>query len=187
MKKSFTLLFALAAMTLTNNAKAEVFEEWNGIDKIEILQDIDVSEAKTIYLINENELTYKNGKKDPKQDAVVAKFAKYVKCELEDVYRKTKIEIVEPGTEAPADGILIEFGMKDIDWGSAALRQLGPIGTGGMHCKFVVKITNQNGEVCFAKHERYQSTVFTSAKGPAVVERFSKTFTEDLITILENL
>lgn len=187
MKKFFLLMATVFGMSFANEANAEVYKDWNGIDVVTVTQDVDVQEAKTIYLVNDNNLTYKKGKQDPKQDAVVAQFPGKVKAAIEAEFTNAKVEIVDSEASVPADGLLVKFGMTSIDWGNAAVRQLTVPGLGGMHCTLEVAVTNPKGQVCKAVHERYQSTVISSAKGPNVVKRFSEAFTDDILTILKNL
>lgn len=188
MKKSLLLMVSLFAMGLANNANAqETKKNWHGIDEITISQDIDVDDAKTIYLINENNLTYKSDKPNPKQDEVEANFPSMVKEAIEKEFDDAKVEILKAGAAVPDDGILIWFGITEIGWGSKAVRVLTVPGAGGMSAIFKVKVTNGKGEVCNAEHRRYQSTALTSAKGHKVVNRFQEAFTRDLVTILKNL
>ena len=188
MKKIFALVALMASLLTVSNADAETFTDWHDLDEVTINQDIEANDAKTIYLVVNNNRNYKDDKQDEKQDAAYDDFGEMMQKTVQKAYKGAKVELV---ANAPAnlsgEDLVLTFGFKTINWGSAAARQMLGFGLGDIKGTFGLTVSNSRGTVCEVTHKRNHNTTFASAKGHKVINAFEKAFVEDTLTVLKNL
>jgi len=180
----FTLLLGCALSSL--NCQAEEFEDWNGIDKVCIEQKVDLNTCK-VYVYGHSTAEMKNQNNVEKQQAAFKELPETLAKALKEAFPKASVVTVSSTEEVPADGLLIDACLTEINWGSGALRQTVGFGAGNIHAYYKVQVTNAEGVVCKLENHRFHDTTFKSAKGAPVIKTFNKALAKDAITLLKEI
>ncbi|GEM_PF-4486927 len=186
MMKKILFTFLLGCALFSLNCQAEEFENWNGIDKVCIEQKVDVNTCK-VYVYGHSTAEMKNDKKVEKQQAAFKELPETLADALKEAFPKATIVTVNNIEEAPADGLLIDACLTEINWGSGALRQWVGFGAGNIHAYYEVEVTNAEGVVCKLENHRFHDTTFNSAKGAPVIKAFNKAIAKDVIALLKEV
>lgn len=184
MKKIFYTAFLAVLACL--NVQAEDFKGWHGIDEATVEQYIDVETCK-VYVVARATAEMKNQNNVSKQQAAFDELGQTIVQELKKAFPKASFQLIADAKEAPADAMLIEACLDEINWGSGALRQVVGMGAGNIHGRYSVKVSNANGLVCAFKNHRFHDTTFSSAKGPAVIKVYNQALVKDLIVALREI
>lgn len=184
MKKIFA--FAMAIVLAVATVNAEVFTSWNGIDRANVEQQIDIDNTD-VYIYAHHSAERKNDHQIEKQEAAFDELGTTLQKQLKGAFGHTNFIVINSLSEAPAGATVIDANLTDIDWGSGALRQTVGFGAGSISATYDVTITNGQGLVCQFNNRRFHDTTFSSAKGAAVIKVYNKAIATDLITALKAL
>ena len=179
----FTMVFAVAALM---SGQAENFSGWHGIDEVTIEQHVDAA-ACNMYVVAQSKAQMKNQNQVKKQQAALDELGETVVSELRRAFPHASIQLITDAKDAPADALLIEACLEEIDWGSGALRQVVGMGAGNISGIYSAKVSNANGLVCSFRNRRFHDTTFSSAKGAAVIKVYNKALAKDVAVALEAL
>ena len=183
MKKIFTLIVVslMAAMT----CQAEELQV-SGIDYVNAGQRIDLDTCD-VYIVPVVYAEKKNNHQAAKQQAAFDELGKTILSQLKGTYRKASYKVIDDVKEAPAGATIIEACLKEIDWGSGALRQVVGFGAGSISGRYNIKVSNASGLVVELENRRIHDTTFSSAKGAAVIKVYNKAMANDLIEVLRKI
>lgn len=181
MKKFFSV-FCLAMMAVMNS-QAQEQVSFKDINHVNIAQDINLDTCH-VYIVPTVTAEKKGSKKAEQQDIAFGELGTTIAKELKASFRHGTFDVIADVKDAPADAVILEACLKEIDWGSAGARQLTMGAGGGMAGSYSVKISNANGLILEYDNRRYHNLAFRSAMGPDVIRVYNRAVALDLITIL---
>ena len=177
----------IASLTASQKASAQTMYDWNDIDTIQIKQTSATLDNQKVYVYGSHTATPKKGKADKKQNAAFADIANVITAELQKEFKNTTFVAINDLSEAPADGILINACLTDIDWGNAALRTWVGFGAGAISGKYTAQVSNSNGLMFEIRNHRFHENPFASDKGAAIIKVFNRAIGRDLATAFKNV
>lgn len=194
MKNVFSLISTLALVCLVsfNLSAQESFTEWNGIDKITIKENIQVSNYHTLFLvpIDEDPSIVKfedNDKKDvDKVFEQVAAFRSIILKEIKGSYKKLDVKIVD---EIPAsltdEDLMLKIKYTEFNLGSAALR--GWVGGGNAGVSIDATIATADCPDAIAISQRHKSGLLSANAYHKVLKEQQVKFAKDFVVVFKEL
>lgn len=170
---------------LNRNEKSKV-QEIRGIDYIAVTQSVNLDNAKVC--IVPVILADYQPKKDPKkQQKSFDELGKTLQDMLKSTYKNATFEVIADANEAPADAIVIEAIMKDIDWGAATYADKLGGAKDEVSGSYQVIISNAQGKLLEFKNRRRHNTAMRSSNPVKIIQVYNVALAKDVIAVLKNI
>lgn len=183
MKKilSFLLIGFLATMLCQA-------QDTTPIDHVNVVQKIDLNTCD-VYIVPTVQAQPKSEKKLKEQQLAFNELGKTILRELKVAFREGSYQVIADAKDAPAGAVVIEACLKEIEWGSSAVRQLTYGAGGQMAGSYSVKVTNDNGLVLeFDTRRTHHTSGWTSSDmGPDVIRAYNRAIASDLLSVLRKM
>ncbi len=180
----FVLLAALLAAPLCQAQNTEA----SPIDHVNVVQKINLDSCD-VYIVPTYTAEMQGKKKQKEQQAAFNELGKTLLRELKVAYRDGSYQVINDVKEAPAGAVVIEACLKEIEWGSGALRSFTYGAAGRIAGSYSVKVTNANGLVLEFDTRRlhYTSGMTSSDMGPDVIRTYNRAIASDLLSVLRKM
>ncbi len=158
------------------------------IDHVNVVQQIDLNTCQ-VYIVPTVTAHPKGEKKLKDQQIAFNELGKTILRELKVAFREGSYQVITDVKDAPAGSVVIEACLKEIEWGSSALRQLTYGAGGKIAGSYSVKVTNDKGLVLEfdTRREHFTSGMTSSDMGPDVIRVYNRALASDLLSILRKM
>ncbi len=158
------------------------------IDHVNVVQKIDLNTCQ-VYIVPTVTAQPKDGKKQKEQQIAFGELGKTLMRELKVAFREGSFQVIADAKDAPAGAVVIEACLKEIGWGSSALRQLTYGAGGKISGSYSVKMTNDKGLVLEfdTRREHFTSGMTSSDMGPDVIRVYNRAIASDLLSLLRQM
>lgn len=130
---------------------------------------------------------YKPKKDEDAQKKAFDELGNTVQDMLKSAYKNATFQVIADANDAPADAVVIEAILKDIDWGVATTADVIGGAKSEVSGSYQVIITNAQGKMLEFKNRRRHNTAMSSSKAPALIRVYNKALAKDLIVVLKNV
>lgn len=181
------LSFLLIAFLATQLCQAQNTNA-TPIDHVNVVQKIDLNTCD-VYIVPTIEAQMKDDKKKKEQQVAFNELGKTILRELKVAFREGSYQVIADAKDAPAGSVVIEACLKEIEWGSSALRQLTYGAGGKIAGSYSVKVTKDKGLVLEfdTRREHYTSGMTSSDMSPDVIRTYNRAIASDLLSVLRKM
>lgn len=170
---------------LNRNEKSKV-QEIRGIDYLAVSQPVNLDDCK-VCIVPIILADYKPKKDEADQQKAFNELGTTLQNKLKSVYKKSTFQVIADAKDAPADAIVIEAILKDIDWGVATAADKFGGAKDEVSGSYQVVFTNAQGKMLEFKNRRRHNTSMSSSKAPALIRVYNNALAKDVIAVLRNI
>lgn len=170
---------------LTRNEKSKI-QNIKGIDYVVVSQKVNLENRKVcIAPVNMSDL--KPGKDAAEQQEAFNELGETLMEALKKGFKNTTFELIADAKNAPADALVLEAIMKDVDFGVATSKDKLLGASDRMSGSYQVNLSNSQGKLVEFKNRRFHNMSMKSSKASAVIRVYNEALADDVVTVLKNI
>lgn len=174
----------LVTILIRNEKSSE--QQISGIDYVAVSQSVNLDNSK-VCIVPIVLADYKPKKDQEEQTEAFNELGKTVQDMLKKEFKTATFELIADAKDAPADAIVIEAILKDIDWSTAtAADRLGGAKE-DVSGSYQVRISNAQGKMLEFKNRRHHNTAMSSSKAHKLIRVYNNALAKDLIAVLKKV